>query len=765
MIATIPRKGQKQGALGGASGSARSVIDYILAKHHNILAREAVNVSGGEPRAWAQEFALLADSGKRKNKLQREVHHSILSWSDEEAEKLGPEGALDLARRFAAEMYGAQWPAVIALHRDVRTGQDGKLERGKMHAHIAAAWRDHDGHRIDDFQFLKRSMKWANETATREGLEAQPIEATGVRGEHVGEVAQMHGRGHGGKQTPSTPKRGLVGGLIDDAILASGGDRERFVDLLANPKDPKGRPDPERRIAVQWHTHDRKPGDERDPYGVTFSFQGTALKGSALGKAYRYRAIAERLEAVKNANGGNREAERGHVGPGATRGGVGGDRRAIKADERGAAAERGDNPRERNSSSDARGSVPASGERSGGGGGEIRPGDTGDAQRNLLSSACPRVAGGHLHLSHTIGTDTAAQLDACLQFFDNGDGLRLMARAREGAKAGDIRSLVDGNPAAIRQAAGKLLPAWRGMNAGERADFWIKPMSASTEGDRHRYLVLDDLDRAQLDALPHLGRALAVSSSRGNYGAIIQADREMTREERAATERAIGEAIRTEANRPDTNAMDGTHGIRLPGFKNWKAPHGKQTFAYVAATAEAPPLDAAAWLAYADPTPAPRERGRVPIAAPRRSPAVARSQSEIDFGRACGSWRAGKSWAQIASELLESPRLEERHPKTWDYIKRTTTRSAEATGASAETIAAIRAQLDRAWTAAGPSAWDRIAIVLAQVFGGDDGAKRAEEALRAKHDQARDRAAEIGEDLEEEIEEAEEEREDDEREY
>jgi hypothetical protein len=238
----------------------RGVLNYVFgrAKSPELVGG---NMYGADPRALAQEFG---DWRELRPGLTRAVFHSSLSLPHGPG---GREELTDVQWREVAERYleylgYGRSPFVVVRHRD--TEHD--------HVHIVAARIGADGRTVSDSHDFRRGEEILRQLEREYGLtqvkSAHEVEKTALR---PGEMRHL-------ERTGEVSARLRLQDLLDRAAA----DRPTMTAFLERLRAAGVEAAP--RVATTGHVS-----------GISYGFDGTSFRGSALGRAYSWRGLQERL--------------------------------------------------------------------------------------------------------------------------------------------------------------------------------------------------------------------------------------------------------------------------------------------------------------------------------------------------------------------------------------------------------------------------------------------------------------------------------------
>lgn len=238
----------------------RGVLNYVFgrAKSPELVGG---NMYGNDPRALAQEFG---EWRELRPGLTRAVFHSSLSLPH------GPGGREELtdaqwrevAERYLEHLGYGRSPFVVVRHRD--TEHD--------HVHIVAARIGADGRAISDSHDFRRGEEVLRQLEREYGLtqvkSAHEVEKTALR---PGEIRHL-------ERTGEVSARLRLQDLLDRAAadrptMSAFLERLRAAGVEASP-----------RVATTGRVS-----------GISYGLDGTSFRGSALGRAYSWRGLQERL--------------------------------------------------------------------------------------------------------------------------------------------------------------------------------------------------------------------------------------------------------------------------------------------------------------------------------------------------------------------------------------------------------------------------------------------------------------------------------------
>lgn len=238
----------------------RGVLNYVFgrAKSPELVGG---NMYGTDPRALAQEFG---EWRELRPGLTRAVFHSSLSLPH------GPDGREELtdvqwrevAERYLEHLGYGRSPFVVVRHRD--TEHD--------HVHIVAARIGADGRTVSDSHDFRRGEEILRQLEREYGLtqvkSAHEVEKTALR---PGEIRHL-------ERTGEVSARLRLQDLLDRAAA----DRPTMTAFLERLRAAGVEAAP--RVATTGHVS-----------GISYGLDGTSFRGSALGRAYSWRGLQERL--------------------------------------------------------------------------------------------------------------------------------------------------------------------------------------------------------------------------------------------------------------------------------------------------------------------------------------------------------------------------------------------------------------------------------------------------------------------------------------
>ncbi len=238
----------------------RGVLNYVFgrAKSPELVGG---NMYGTDPRNLAQEFG---EWRELRPELTRAVFHSSLSLPH------GPGGREELtdaqwrevAERYLEHLGYGRSPFVVVRHRD--TEHD--------HVHIVAARIGADGRAVSDSHDYRRGEEVLRQLEREYGLtqvkSAHEVEKTALR---PGEIRHL-------ERTGEVSARLRLQDLLDRAAA----DRPTMTAFLERLRAAGVEVAP--RVATTGHVS-----------GISYALDGTSFRGSALGRAYSWRGLQERL--------------------------------------------------------------------------------------------------------------------------------------------------------------------------------------------------------------------------------------------------------------------------------------------------------------------------------------------------------------------------------------------------------------------------------------------------------------------------------------
>lgn len=238
----------------------RGVLNYVFgrAKSPELVGG---NMYGEDPRALAQEFG---EWRELRPGLTRAVFHSSLSLPHGPTgrEELSDAQWRDVAERYLEHLGYGRSPFVVVRHRD--TEHD--------HVHIVAARIGADGRAVSDSHDYRRGEEVLRQLEREYGLtqvkSAHEVEKTAMR---PGEIRQL-------ERTGEVSTRLRLQDLLDRAAA----DRPSMTTFLERLREAGVEPVP--RVATTGHVS-----------GISYGLDGTSFRGSALGRAYSWRGLQERL--------------------------------------------------------------------------------------------------------------------------------------------------------------------------------------------------------------------------------------------------------------------------------------------------------------------------------------------------------------------------------------------------------------------------------------------------------------------------------------
>ena len=238
----------------------RGVLNYVFGREKS---PELVggNMYGEDPRALAQEFA---EWRELRPGLTRAVFHSSLSLPHGAAgrEELSDAQWRDVAERYLEHLGYGRSPFVVVRHRD--TEHD--------HVHIIAARIGADGRAVSDSHDYRRGEVVLRQLEREYGLtqvkSAHEVDKTAMR---PGEIRQL-------ERTGEVSARLRLQDLLDRAAA----DRPSMSAFLGRLREAGVEAAP--RVATTGHVS-----------GISYGLDGTSFRGSALGRAYSWRGLQERL--------------------------------------------------------------------------------------------------------------------------------------------------------------------------------------------------------------------------------------------------------------------------------------------------------------------------------------------------------------------------------------------------------------------------------------------------------------------------------------
>ncbi len=263
----------------------RGVLNYVFgrAKSPELLGG---NMYGTDPRALAQEFG---EWRELRPELTRAVFHSSLSLPHGPGgrEELSDAQWREVAERYLEHLGYGRSPFVVVRHRD--TEHD--------HVHIVAARIGADGRAVSDSHDYRRGEEILRQLEREYGLtqvkSAHEVEKTALR---PGEIRHL-------ERTGEVSARLRLQDLLDRAAA----DRPTMTAFLERLRGAGV--EVAARVATTGHVS-----------GISYGLEGTSLRGSALGRAYSWRGLQERLgvdyrperdlDAVRAAAGASPAAQR-----------------------------------------------------------------------------------------------------------------------------------------------------------------------------------------------------------------------------------------------------------------------------------------------------------------------------------------------------------------------------------------------------------------------------------------------------------------------
>jgi len=238
----------------------RGVLNYVFgrAKSPELVGG---NMYGEDPRALAREFG---EWRELRPGLTRAVFHSSLSLPHGPGgrEELSDAQWHEIAERYLEHLGYGRSPFVVVRHRD--TEHD--------HVHIVAARINADGRAVSDAHDYRRGEEVLRTLEREYGLtqvkSAHEVDRSALR---TGELRQI-------ERTGEVSTRLRLQDLLDRAAF----DRPSMSVFLARLREAGVEVTP--RVATTGHVS-----------GISYGLEGASFRGSALGRAYSWRGLQERL--------------------------------------------------------------------------------------------------------------------------------------------------------------------------------------------------------------------------------------------------------------------------------------------------------------------------------------------------------------------------------------------------------------------------------------------------------------------------------------
>lgn len=238
----------------------RGVLNYVFGpgKSPEIVGG---NMYGTDPRALAHEFG---EWRELRPGLGRAVFHSSLSLPHGPSgrEELNDARWREVAERYLEHLGYGRSPFVVVRHRD--TEHD--------HVHIIAARIGADGRAVADSNDFRRGEEILRQLEREYGLtQVRSAREADRAALAPGEMRQLERKGEVSARL-----------RLQDLIERAAADRPSMTTFLARLRDAGVEVTP--RVATTGHVS-----------GVSYGLDGSSFRGSALGRAYSWRGLQERL--------------------------------------------------------------------------------------------------------------------------------------------------------------------------------------------------------------------------------------------------------------------------------------------------------------------------------------------------------------------------------------------------------------------------------------------------------------------------------------